>query len=487
MSEEMITFSISPGTGMMDVLGHSGYTFNYAMADILDNCISAHAKNINIFFDLASKGPYLYILDDGDGMSFDDLKHAAVIGYKDINEKRDGDDLGRYSTGLKSATKSFCDDIVISSKCSNGKCNSIEIDYAHIRESKKWEGFVLKGFGLEKEIGSHGTLVCCKRLHFVNDLSSNAQVDAKLDGLEKSIGHIFGKFLLSGELRVSIQVKGSIQREIEGWNPFGLIENKSTKVVYNDSRKYKGHDVSFKAYVLPTFNNLSKIDQKYMSGNGLIDQEGFYIYRNKRLIKEGGWLGLDKLGLDDKCKYARIEVNIPSALDEYFKINFSKNSLDIPEELKSVFYDVAIKARKESKTNFNYQKHPEIKRTTKKEEERIWRASKSGGGLVLSVNMQHPLIRELSTKLTESELKKLCNVLTKSLPISMIQEQGTTTIAYTECELEELMEEMYQKLISNNIDIKEVKKRMANMEPFKENINLLIQFFDAKEEENDDK
>lgn len=487
MSKEMIPFSISPGTGMMDVLGHSGYTFNYAMADILDNCISAHAKNIKIYFDLTLNNPYLYILDDGDGMTFDELKNAAVIGYKDIGEKREEDDLGRYSTGLKSATRSFCDDVVISSKPYDSRCNSIEIDYSHITESKKWEAFILNDFELEKEIGNHGTLVCCRNLHFADGASSDVQVDSKLDSLEKSISHVFGKFLLSGDLHISIQVKGSTPIEVKGWNPFGLIENKSTKVVYNDSKKFKGYDINFKAYVLPTFNNLSRVDQEYMTGNGLIDQEGFYIYRNKRLIKEGGWLGLDKLGLDDKCKYARIEVNIPSALDKDFKINFSKNALDIPEELKNVFYDVAKKARKESKTNFNYQKHPEIKRTTRKEEERIWKTYKSDGALVLSINMQHPLIQKLSTKLTETELKKLCNVLTKSLPISMIQEQGTTTIAYTEHELEDLMEDMYQKLLSSNMDVKDVKKKMASMEPFKENLNLLLQFFDEKEEENDDK
>ena len=129
---------------MMDVLGHSGYTFNYAMADILDNCISAHAKNIKIYFDLTLKNPYLYILDDGDGMTFDELKNAAVIGYKDIGEKREEDDLGRYSTGLKSATRSFCDDVVISSKPYDNRCNSIEIDYSHITESKKWEAFILR-------------------------------------------------------------------------------------------------------------------------------------------------------------------------------------------------------------------------------------------------------------------------------------------------------------------------------------------------------
>ena len=462
-------------------------SFNFAIADILDNCISAHAKNIKLFFDLTSKEPYFYIIDDGDGMSFDELKNAAVIGYKDINTEREVDDLGRYSTGLKSATRSFCDDVIISSKKAGEECNTIEIDYSHISESKKWEAFILKDFDLEKEIENNGTIVYCRKLHFADEIMSRSQIDLKLDSLEKSISHIFGRFLLSGELHILMQVKGSQQIEIQGWNPFGLLENGSTRVIYKNDINFKNSEITFKAYILPAFNNLSKVDQEYMIGNGLIDQEGFYIYRNKRLIKEGGWLDLEKIGLDDKCKYARIEVNISSAVDKDFKINFSKNSLEIPEELKSVFYDIAQKARKESKTNFNYQKHPEIKRITRKEEERIWKTTKRDGALVLSVNMQHPLIQELSSKFTESELKRLCNVLSKSLPISMIQDQGATTIAYTEHELEDLMEEMYQKLITSNLEIKEVKRKMASMEPFKEHINLLLQFFDEKEENNYDK
>ena len=100
------------------------------------------------------------------------MKNAAVIGYKDISEKREEDDLGRYSTGLKSATRSFCDDVVISSKPYDSRCNSIEIDYFHITESKKWEAFILNDFELEKEIGNHGTLVCCRNLHFADGASS---------------------------------------------------------------------------------------------------------------------------------------------------------------------------------------------------------------------------------------------------------------------------------------------------------------------------
>ncbi|UKI51889.1 MAG: hypothetical protein L6V79_06950 [Clostridium sp.] len=79
---------------------------------------------------------------------------------------------------------------------------------------------------------------------------------------------------------------------------------------------------------------MDSTDQQYMNGRGLIDQQGYYVYRNDRLIYEGGWLNLQGLNLDDKSKYARVEVNIPSQLDEEFKINFSKNSLVVPVELQ---------------------------------------------------------------------------------------------------------------------------------------------------------
>ena len=483
MNKDITPFSISPGTAMIDVLGHSGYTFNFAIADLIDNCISAHAKNIEIYFDLNSKEPILYILDDGIGMSMETLKNAAIIGFKDIETNRNIDDLGRYSTGLKSATRSFCDDVFISSKENGKNVNTIEIDYSHITESKKWEAFIINNPKYESKLKMHGTIVVCNRLHLNSDMSLNKTMFDKIDSLENSLSHIFSKFLLSGEISITIQVSGSRSIQVKGWNPFGLIENKSTKVVYNKTLKYKKSDINFKIYIMPTFTNLSKIDQDYMEGNGLIDQEGFYIYRNNRLIKEGGWLDIDNL--DDKSKYARIEVDIPSTLDKEFKINFSKNSIEIPDDLRNDFIEIAKIARKESRNNFNYLKHPETKRTTKKVEDKIWKTTKNNGALVLSINMEHPLIQELSSKLTNNELKKLCSLISKSLPISMIQGQNTTTVSYTENELNDLMDEAYGKLLDELGNVNDVKKKMSNMEPFKNNINSLINFFDMKEGKHD--
>lgn len=472
------SFSISPAPGMIDVIGHSGYTFNFAIADLIDNCISANAKSILVFFDLDDDNPYIYVKDDGDGMSLEKLKEAAVIGYKDINEYRDKDDLGRYSTGLKSATRSFCDSIIVSSKVKNSSSNSIKIDYEYIIKNKKREAFIINDFCLEKDISNAGTIIYCEKINFLKAGFDKNNIYIKLDELQKSLSHIFGKFIISKKIEIKIQVKNSKAIIVSGWNPFSLIENKTTKIVYEKVYNYLGQNINFKAYVLPVYNNLSKIDQAYIEGNGLLEQSGFYIYRNNRLIQEGGWLNLDNIGLDDKCKYARIEVNIPSQLDKEFQINFSKNSLVIPDELKGLFIEIAKKARKESRNNFNFQKHPVIKFTTKKHTEQIWITSTTHDGLVLNINVEHPLIKELSKEIPISSLKCLFSTLSKSLPIGMIQAQETTTISYTENELYELMTRVYKELSNENYDIDEIKKKMVSMEPFKYYKEILIGFFD---------
>ena len=474
-------FSINPGTSMIDVLGHSGYTFNSAIADLIDNCISANAKNVTLFFS-NNKKPYLYILDDGDGMNVNNLKKAAIIADKSIYEDRKDNDLGRYSTGLKSATRSFCNNIIISSKEKGGNANSIQLDYEYISQKEKREAFELLDFKLESLIGPQGTLLYCDNFINENEFFDKKTFYQKLNSLEVFLSHIFGKYLLNGDLTIKIMLDGTDPIYVVGWNPFGVLEDKSTKVIYNKNVYYKGIEISAKVYILPQFNNLSKDDQRYVCGKGLIEQEGFYVYRNNRLIYEGGWLNLKGMKLDDKSKSARIEVNISSALDTEFEINFIKNPLKIPNELENFFIEIAKKAREESHKNFNYLKHPEVKRRVKSEENKVWIASKTNKGLVLLVNEEHPLIKEFIAKCGREYTKRFINLITKSIPISLIQGQNTITSPYSKKEIFDLMDAVYSDLVKGGYDDKTIKRKMAATEPFKEHIEELIKFFEEKEE-----
>ncbi len=474
-------FSISPGTNIMDVLGHSGYSFNDAIADLIDNCIAGNATNINIYIDINSNEPYLYILDNGDGMSLTKMKEAAVIGFEDISKERNSKDLGRFSTGLKSAAKSFCENMFICSRQFRQIANTIQLDFEHIKTSKKWEAFVVSNPIISSLLGEQGTVIYCNHLTIFRDIS-RSDIYNIVEELEISLSHIYGKYIIGHELTMSIQLAGSLPIIIRGWNPFDLPNNKSTKKIYEISYEYKNHMINIKAYVLPVFSNLDEEDQRYINGRGLIDQQGFYIYRNNRLIYEGGWLDLQGLSLDEKSKYARIEVNIPSDLDEDFKINFSKNALVVPVELQKLFKDIAKKVRSASRASANYLKHPELRPHLKSDDTKVWKTAHSSIGTVLSVNTEHPLIVKLCQNMTNTEKTKLFQLLSKTIPIRTIQEQELSVDSYSAKEILELTENMYNTLKSQGLSMSEIKKRFASLEPFKEHINVVIDFFEKLEE-----
>ncbi len=475
------SFSISPGTNIMDVLGHSGYSFNFAIADLIDNCLAAKATKIQLFLDINSPTPFLYILDNGNGMNLSKMKEAAVIGFDEISKERNQGDLGRFSTGLKSAAKSFCDNLIVCSKQDKGLVNSIQLDFQHIKESKSWEAFIVSVPQIEQLVGDKGTVIYCDRLTFLNNTTAT-DVYAILDDLESSLSHIYGKFILSNNIEISLQLAGSRPTIIKGWDPFDLPHNKSTKLVYETSLECKTFKIPIRAYVLPIYSNLDETDQKYINGKGLIDQQGFYIYRNSRLIYEGGWLGIPGLSLDEKSKYARIEVDIPSQLDEEFKINFSKNSLVVPVELKKSFKEIAQKCRVESRNSANYLKHPELKPRLKSDDTKIWKTSHSSGGIVLSVNLDHPLIDRLCRDMASTDRTKLFQLLSKMIPIRTIQDQGMSITSYSEKDILELTDSMYNDLKNQGLSLKEIKSRFTNLEPFKDYIYVVIDYFEKLEE-----
>lgn len=479
------TFSINPSTNMMDVLGHSGYTFDTAIADIIDNSITAHAKNITIYFELQKDNTIVYILDDGDGMNLEKLHQCMIPAYQDINEIRDGDDLGRYSLGLKSASKSFCNQLFVCSKVKNHKPATVELDFEHIKKFNRWEAFELDSFEYEKELGEHGTLVLWNNVTFKNTTSrlDDLVVYEIFEKLEKSLSHTFGKYILEDGLNIYIQSHKSTKKiKVRGWDPFYLPNNKATSIISTKQLKLNDKYIEITSYILPTFSNLSKEDQDYMVGRGLIEQQGFYIYRNKRLIQEGGWLSLPNISADQKCAYARIEVKIGTFLDKEFDVNFSKCQINIPTELINSFIEIANYARKNSRKNYDYVKNPSTKSTIKKPiDVKVWKTYKTDEGIKLSINLEHPVIKKAFEKLKESEIKKITNLITKTIPINMIQTQGGIEEKYDKFDIKELIKETYLDLKSTNLDLQTIKKQMFKTEPFNMYLDELIEFFEEIE------
>lgn len=485
-SEDLIkrkeSFQINPSTNMMSVLSHSGYTFDTAIADIIDNSISAKAKNVLIYFDISSKEPFLYILDDGEGMDNVKIHQCLIPAFEDSLKERNSDDLGRYSLGLKSASASFCHRLFVCSKTKDSICSIVEMDFDHIKNNSIWEAFNIdeEDFELSKKIKNQGTLVLWKNLDFKNkEKISSDNIYSLFDNLQASLSHIFGRYILENDINIYVQSSNSSNKiKINGWDPFILPNNKSTQMIRNESIMFNNQKIFIKSYILPTYSSLNYEDQKYVTGKGLTDQEGFYIYRNKRLIQEGGWLNIDGLTIDHKCAMARIEVNIGTSLDTEFDVNFNKSKISIPLELKDKFREIAVEARTRSKNNYDYIKNPQIKKKIKaRDQVQVWKLYKTPEGIKIRINEEHPLIKEILKKISKRDSNTLVRLLSNSIPISNLQSQSNIgTDEYDLPTIKRLIKEFFDEHIKNNEEPKMIIKEMCHIQPFSDFIGEVLKF-----------
>src|ERR1700736_4966574 len=77
-----------------------GYSLEAAVADLIDNSISAKATQVDIVCNLEAENPSLAVIDNGRGMSGDELLLAMRHGAGHPSETRRPDDLGRFGLGL---------------------------------------------------------------------------------------------------------------------------------------------------------------------------------------------------------------------------------------------------------------------------------------------------------------------------------------------------------------------------------------------------
>lgn len=178
---------------------------------------------------------------------------------------------------------------------------------------------------------------------------------------------------------------------------------------------------------------------------------------------------------------------IGSNLDEEFDVNFSKCKVSIPQNLINDFLQIAQYARKNSIANYDYIKNPESKKKIKKNTDiKVWNTYKTSEGLKLSINTDHPIIKELLKKLDVNDSKKLVNLIASTIPISMIQTQGGYKEKCDDEDIKNLINDTFNEIYSTEKDISIIKRKMFKIEPFNMYSELLVDFFLKKEAEQND-
>ena len=398
-----------------------GYDFNSAIADIIDNSITAKAKKINIICPSETDNPFLSIIDNGIGMEPEELIQNMRIGCKDPNEKRETGDLGRFGSGMKTASFSHARRLTVISRKKGKKLAAACWDIDEIEDKNAWclrelnEKDIQNLDHLDKElikgVGTQLIWEKIKKFEETDHNNSKNSIETSMVDLNKYLALHFHKFL-QGPNKINIYVQ---KLKIEPIDPF-LTTKKGYQEGPTDETFVKGGKLQIKSHTLPHHSNLTQSEIDNIGGmEEIYKGQGLYIYRENRLIIAGGWMGLSRtyqLG-----KLARIEINIPSGLDDEWSTDVKKSSLQLPQKIKNRLKNLIQQPIKKSKRTYNY-------RGKKEEANEYWKIIETRDKNIIyqidTGNNELIKIAKETPKKNTSNLKEYLKNLAKNLPINHI-------------------------------------------------------------------
>jgi len=290
---------------LMQSMRRIGYTLETALADIIDNSISADASVISVQYRWNDATPWIAIIDNGCGMSATEIKEAMRLGGElSPTQRRQASDLGRFGLGLKTASLSQCKRLTVISKL-NGIISSCiwDVDALSAEQDPKWKA-LLPSIGMLKEDpiiaellakldeNASGTIVLWQKLDSLSETSKkglpeNNFAEAMVRASEH-VGLVFHRFFVmeKGSKIVKIDFNGTI---VEGINPFGMAVP-ARQELQEEIITLEGQKIVVQPFVLPHASKVSKQDyEKYGGEDGYLQNQGFYVYRNRRLIIKATW------------------------------------------------------------------------------------------------------------------------------------------------------------------------------------------------------
>ncbi len=468
--QECVPFAPS----LIESMRSIGYSFSSAIADLIDNSISADALNIDIISEPGAN-PWLVILDDGHGMSEKELYEAMRYGSTNPLDKRSENDLGRFGLGLKSASLSQCRHMVVISK-QNDDINAYSWDLDYVIEKGSW---MLKGYS-DEEIGEypeidrlkrikHGTYVYLEEFDRIKEATGNISetFNKNLSDMNDHLALVFHRFIEEG---LNIRIN---ELNVKARDPF-LSYHPATQKKKESPVYINGEKIVLKPYILPHLSKLSKEDLDKVGGKeNLRTDQGFYVYRNKRLIIWGTWFRLERK--DELNKLARVRVDIPNSLDYMWSIDIKKSTATLPDIIKKNMYSAVYESVLSSESVHTFRG-----RNEKKNDDiyYVWERVKLRDSCKYVINRDIPQLKLLEDTLDNDQIKMLDSViksLEESFPVASLYVDAAKgnvddgKKSDTNEEIEAMWDELQNQIEyikSNHLAVLDYYKAFQKVEPY---------------------
>lgn len=461
-------------SSLIQSLRDIGYSCETALADIIDNSITAGARRVEILSDVDGGDPALAVLDDGMGMSLAELIEAMRPGSRNPLAERAGHDLGRFGLGLKSASFSQCKRLTVASR-RDGVFVGATWDLDEVAATNRWEVRLHSEPGSipwADRVGKNGTLVVWRSLDRLSGGLDNQPrkraeyLNRAIASAERHIRLVFHRFMTEDRPGLAISLNG---RDLEPIDPFGT-RFPSHQEDRPDRLELGNGVVEFQCFTLPHHKSISRADWEDLGGpEGHLRTQGFYVYRGRRLIIAGSWLGLARQ--TELTKLCRIRVDIPNTMDADWKIDVKKASTQLPPAVRERMRLLVERLTQTSKRTYRGRGQ----KLVNTEYMPVWQRVQKDGAIVYSPDPAHPVFADFSARLPaelQADFASLIGLIGSTVPIAALHsdfagcpEEIVADQADAEA-VRQMAEAMVPRLVAQGTDRDRIPDILRQVEPF---------------------
>jgi len=455
-----------------------GYTLETALADVIDNAIAAGARSIELLAETSGSHPRLAILDDGHGMTANELLNAMRLGSSSPKDVRDSKDLGRFGLGLKTASFSQCRRLTVLTR-KDGKVASARWDLDEITDSDDWMVEIPandSSLPWNSRLAESGTLVIWEKLDRLTDAEASDTNDAhlvrRLSDAAKHLELVFHRFL-AGERsakRIAILLNG---RRLEPFDPFHSNHTATIAGPVETIRIGK-HHITLQAFTLPHHKKVTSAEwERYGGPAGYVKNQGFYVYRNKRLIIHGTWFGLARQM--ELTKLARVRIDMPTGLDAEWKVDIKKASAQPPPQVR-------VRLRRLIETIGASSRRVYTARGRKLVSDKrlpVWQREQDKNEIRYRINPEHPVVAAFLKRLPSDDFRRefvaIVEMVGAALPIDALFADisgNPAQVAGTPMSPEAIAhvaETTFRQLRGSGLAMGDIRAMLEVTEPFRSN------------------
>ena len=472
-----------------------GYSLETALANVIDNSITAGAKTVQMLADTSGTKSKFAILDDGSGMTYHELIQAMRLGSQNPLDARTAEDLGRFGLGLKTASFSQCRRLTVVSR-QGGATVCARWDLDRVAETDDW---ILEIPDDEREVpwadrlGASGTLVLWEKLDRLIDVSStgpgNRYFVRRLDETIEHLELVFHRFLAGekGLSRVSIKLNNHPLR------PFDPFHSAHTATIAGPPEKIRvgSHDVVLQTFTLPHHKKVTPSEwERYAGKAGYVKNQGFYVYRGGRLIIHGTWFNLARQM--ELTKLCRVRIDMPNELDDEWKIDVKKSSAQPPPRVRARLRGIIETIGATSKRVYTARGRKLITDSRLP----VWQRVQDKNEIAYRLNAEHPVFADFTRRLPaelQSDFLQVMALASSSIPVDALfadissdpEKVGGNKLS--EDELRRIVETTFRQLSSGGLSAKDICDMLQVTEPFRSNWDAVQTVIGLLESQDDKK